>query len=222
MRDSTPSVQADDRSMSRPDLTRLAESLRPFVSATAAPPADDWEVLLPLVLERRRRGKKAGRLAPVESPVLDPQACADLSLAAVEEELRELGYSEQSAPVLLALSRWRRDCDSARSASDRLEHVKGVGRELADRIRLFVLGESVAPVGRAQVRICCRHGWLDMQTELDDWQSTLRGWADGMNVELSTLIRALDEIGARWCGPRPKCLGCPLEPLLPDGGPIEE
>ena len=203
-----------------------------------------WQILVGIVLDRRRRGRGRQQMTPDESPqhslLSSAAACASASLTSLSLELEQNGDPGKSAALLVDLARWWTrsvvvdpdadvtDClrppdrpTVTSTAIEALYTVTGVGRELADRIQLFALKRPVAPVGRHQQRIFCRHGWLDVTTEVEEWQATLLAWSRALDVDLGQLTRWLDATGERWCGPKPKCAACPLAPLLPAAGAID-
>ncbi len=199
-----------------------------------------WTIVVELVLNRRSRSTQTP--VPENSPLSEAAACSKLSTLELAALLEKSRLSTRLAAPLAALARWWADTVSVpdpddasvgdrrdqlpwevrrKRASRSLETVRGVSRELGERIRLFALGEPVVPVSRAAQRVFCRHGWLDLQSEYDDWQSTLSRWAESCDLDRRQITLWLDELGSRWCGPKPKCDECPLNDLLPRGGPYE-
>ncbi|MCY2964050.1 MAG: hypothetical protein NT069_10465 [Planctomycetota bacterium] len=199
-----------------------------------------WTTVVELVLNRRSRSTQTS--VPEDSALIDATACASLSTLELAALLEKSRLSTRLAAPLAALARWWVDNVSVidpedasdgdgrdqppwearrKQASRSLDTVRGVSRELGERIRLFALGEPVTPVSRAAQRVFCRHGWLDLQSEYDDWQSTLSRWAESYSLDRRQITQWLDELGSRWCGPKPKCDECPLKELLPRGGPYE-
>jgi endonuclease-3 related protein len=111
--------------------------------------------------------------------------------------------------------RWEGNSEDLRES---LRSQRGVSLELADRIALFVADLPVFPVDRTTVRIAGRHGWLGVEADYDEWQSTFVP-LEAAPAELRRLSLQFARIGHDHCGPKPKCTGCPLESLLPEGGP---
>ena len=99
--------------------------------------------------------------------------------------------------------------------------MRGVGHELVDRILLLVLEVSTMPLSRAALRVGCRHGWNGLESEYQEWQQLYRQAAEVAGATLSETDRLIRQVGRSHCGTRPKCDGCPLESLLPEGGPYE-
>ena len=100
----------------------------------------------------------------------------------------------------------------------------------ADAILLYALKRPSYPVDRATYRVLVRHGWLDPTATYDEARDLLvdsvTDRADVLNeeedpaVELAELAHGMEQLGRRFCrAAAPHCDGCPLESLLPEGGP---
>jgi endonuclease III len=201
-----------------------------------AVPALGWTTVLNLVAPRRKTSGLAGDPSGMLSEGPEGMANRDpRELATLLEQDQRRG---RQAATLRKLADWwlteigdavppegarrgigRRLLDER--AMTRLRKIPGISQELADRIRLFALGEPVPPVGRAALRVGCRHAWCDLDSDPEEWQAWLRHWAGVAEVELWQLARWIDEVGARWCGPQPHCEDCPLSAFLPPSGPRE-
>lgn len=195
------------------------------------PPAGGWAAALDLVAPRRRSARQApevsrlGTEGPAPFVNREPHELAAL----LEAEQR----SGSRVALLRKLAAWWLARGEPNSASlprgrsldeqsvNQLRRISGVSQELADRIRLFALGEPVVPVGRATLRVGCRHTWCELDSDLEEWQAWLRNWAAAADVATWQLVLWIDEVGSRWCGPQPRCEGCPLAEFLPPGGPRE-
>jgi endonuclease-3 related protein len=111
-----------------------------------------------------------------------------------------------------------------------LSGIRGIGLATADAIVLFALERPSYPVDRATFRILVRHGWLDVSAGYDEARELLVGHAveqgdvpDGEAADrLNDLARGMMQVGRRYCrAAAPKCEQCPLEVVLPEGGPRE-
>jgi endonuclease III len=194
-------------------------------------PVPGWTTALNLVAPRRRMPPRSGessRLLAAGPDWVANQAPQELA-AILEEEQRP---GRQAAPLRKLASWWLAQFDSTppqsagrrfldERAVNQLRKISGISQELSDRIRLLALGEPVPPVGRAAVRVGCRHAWCELESDGEEWQAWIRNWAEVAGVELWQLVGWIDEVGARWCGPQPHCEGCPLAGFLPSGGPRE-
>lgn len=143
--------------------------------------------------------------------------------------IRPAGYFRVKARRLRALLRWIVDRgggdpaaalrgDAAALREDLLR-VHGVGRETADSILLYAGGHPVFVVDAYTRRIAGRHGWTDPGADYD----ALRAWFEGRLPRDAGLYNQLHAevvmAGKDHCRPTPRCEACPLEPLLPRGGP---
>jgi endonuclease-3 related protein len=166
-----------------------------------------------------------------ESLLQSPAQTAAASVTPIAEALAPFPRAANKAAVVLALAKWwlqtfgdelspawNRDLQQ-----DRLElrQIRGLGPETVDRLLLFGAGRAVFPVDRGTLRVMVRHGWLDLPVEDDDAQSLFGSATGGDVTTMRSLARWLHRIGDTHCGRVPECAGCPLEPLLPPGGPID-
>jgi endonuclease-3 related protein len=111
-----------------------------------------------------------------------------------------------------------------------LSAIKGIGPAGADAIALFALDRPSYPVDRATFRVMVRHGWLDASSTYDEARDLIVGRAmeraedrdERAARELVALSLAMAQFGRQYCrAAAPRCAGCPLEHLLPEGGPRE-
>ncbi len=158
----------------------------------------------------------------------DPRAMLALPERRLAALLRPAGYFRVKARRLRALLRWLLDRggdaaaalrgDPARLREDLLG-VHGVGRETADSILLYAGGHPVFVVDAYTRRVLGRHALFDPAADYD----AIRAWFEANLPRDAALFNQFHaEIvvaGKDHCRPRPRCEGCPLEPLLPRGGP---
>jgi endonuclease III related protein len=179
-----------------------------------------------------------------ESGLVDPGRLAVAEVTEIRDALREKGIalSPKTLAPLRNLARWlvrHHDgsvdalFDPHRSAGylrGELAGIKGIGMAGADAILLHALRRPSYPVDRATYRVMVRHGWLDPTATYDEARDTIVDHAigdvdvldDHQALVLSELSHGLDQLGRRWCRATvPHCEGCPLERLLPEGGPRE-
>ena len=193
------------------------------------PPHHGWGAALDLVAPRRRSSNQTPGVSRLGTEGPDTFVNREPhELAALLEAEQRSGSRVALLRKLAAWWRPRLEQDGGLSRGRRmldeqsvhqLRRISGVSQELADRIRLFALGEPVIPVGRAALRVGCRHAWCELDSDLEEWQAWLRNWAVTAEIELWQLVLWIDEVGSRWCGPQPHCEGCPLAEFLPPGGP---
>lgn len=160
----------------------------------------------------------------------DARAMLAAPEARLSEWIRPAGTFRVKARRLRALLEWivdRGDGDPAAalrgdplSLREDLLSVHGVGRETADSILLYAGGHPVFVVDAYTRRVAGRHGWTDPTADYD----ALRSWFEGRLPREAPLYNQLHaEIvmaGKDHCRPSPRCASCPLEPLLPRGGPL--
>ena len=160
----------------------------------------------------------------------DARALLALPEARLAGLLRPAGSFRVKARRLRALLRWilaRGDGDPraalrgdpARIRADLLA-VHGVGPETADALLLYAGGHPVFVVDAYARRVAGRHGWRDPGEDHD----RMRAWFEsGLPRDprvLNELHAEIVTVGKEHCRPVPRCDGCPLEPLLPRGGPL--
>ena len=100
--------------------------------------------------------------------------------------------------------------------------IHGIGPETADSILLYALSRRTFVVDAYTARVLARHGWIDPEADYhqikDYFESQLAGDAAMFNEYHALLVR----LGKEYCRKSPRCQDCPLEDLLPDGGPCGE
>jgi len=160
----------------------------------------------------------------------------------IADALREAGLdlSAQRLALLPRLAHWLvhdhdGDADSLFEPSlpvaqlrDELSAINGLGAPGADAVLLFALDRLSYPVDRATYRVLARHGWLDASAGYDEARDAVVDHATdfagrtGLSATgvLKDLAHGMERLGRKYCrAAAPLCEGCPLEPLLPDGGP---
>ncbi len=184
-----------------------------------------------------------------EAELLTPEGLAEAEVIEIGDAVRKKGRSvsaETLAP-LRNLARWLVDHHEGRVDSlfnpDRssrwlfgeLAAIKGVGIKGADAILLHALKRPSYPVDRATYRILIRHGWLDPSASYEEARGLLidqiapdlaydmekaESLDDREVSELADLAHGLEQVGRRFCrATTTDCGECPLEGLLPEGGP---
>ena len=158
------------------------------------------------------------------------RAMLDLSEARLAELLRPSGFFRLKARRLRALLAWlveRGDGDPVRALDGDPEtlrrdllQVHGVGRETADSILLYAAGHPVFVVDAYTRRVAGRHGWLDPRLDYDRIRAAFEAALPRRAPVYNSCHAELVEVAKRHCRPRPLCDGCPLEPMLPPGGPV--
>jgi len=159
----------------------------------------------------------------------DARAMLALPAARLEALLRPAGFFRVKARRLRALLEWivdRGDGDAAAALRGdpvalraELLAVHGVGRETADSLLLYAAGHPIFVVDAYTRRVAGRHGWRDPAEDYD----RMREWFEAGLPRDARVYNELHAevviVGKEHCRPAPRCDGCPLEPLLPRGGP---
>lgn len=198
-----------------------------------------WGTVVKLIVGRGLSADKLekcwGDLA--ESPLATSRETEVASTAELQEVLEHLGRAGKSAVLLKSVAAWwNRHTDNETWAvpdngmigssqieelRDELRQISGLGLEQADRIMVFVANLPAYPLDRTSLRIAFRHGWLGPEA---DYEETQTFFVQGLNSDVRELEQFSlwsSKIGKEYCGPQPKCEGCPLQHLLPDGGPYQ-
>jgi endonuclease-3 related protein len=180
--------------------------------------------------------------ALAESDLLTPDRLSNAAVPEISDALRQKGVSASASSIapLKHLARWLVDHHGGRVDSffdphrstdwlrGELAAIRGIGLATADAIVLYALKRPSYPVDRATFRVLVRHDWLDPTAGYDEARDLLvdhatdRGAArdeDATN-RLIELAQCMERLGRRYCrAASPRCEGCPLECLLPEGGP---
>lgn len=97
--------------------------------------------------------------------------------------------------------------------------VDGVGPETADAILLYAGEKATFVVDAYTRRVLTRHGWAAASATYDQlktqFEEALPRDAQMFNEYHALLV----EVGKRHCRRTPRCEGCPLVDMLPEGGP---
>lgn len=155
---------------------------------------------------------------------LAPGAILEAADEALHEALRPSGYFRVKAERLRYFCRYlvdNHDGSMARMAEVPLEPlrkellaVKGIGPETADCILLYACGKPVFVIDAYTRRVLRRHGIAMAEAPYDE----LRAWFEERVPRDLVLWKEYHAwfvyAGKDFCRPRPRCEGCPLEPLL--------
>jgi endonuclease-3 related protein len=192
-----------------------------------------FEVLVGAVLVQNTAWKNVekaiGNLR--EEGLLDPRRL----LATEDEELAELirsaGYYRMKTRRLKNLLRMlveRFDGSLEMMFAEPLEElrakllaVNGIGPETADSILLYAGNLPKFVVDAYTYRVFARHGWIDFGTDYHELQAHFESGLERDAVLYNEYHALLVRVGHLHCRKTPKCDGCPLAELLPEGGPLE-
>lgn len=159
---------------------------------------------------------------------LEPHRMHAVAEADLAETIRCAGTYRQKARKLRSFleclhgryegSLWRLSAEPAARLREVLLGIWGIGPETADCILLYAFGMPTFVVDTYTRRIFERHGWIAPGATYE----AVRRFALAelpVNVLVYNDFHAqLVWVGQQYCGPTPRCGGCPLEPWLPKAG----
>ena len=210
-----------------------------------------FETMIAVVLDRGfGAGRwRAGFDGLAEDGLLSPDRLANADFPEIGDALREKGAPAAARTIasLKRLARWvvdqrgagnpLLDADESGHAPaslarlrEELGAIKGIGPAAADALVLFALKRPSYPVDRATFRVLVRHGWLDSTASYDEAHDLVVDRAIDAEDEredqavpvLANLSHGMERLGRQFCrAAAPHCHECPLEHLLPEGGPRE-
>lgn len=192
-----------------------------------------FEVLIGAVLVQNTNWKNVEKaIANLrDQELLDPHSLDHLSVEELEELIRPAGYYRIKAKRLrnllkLLVEHYDGDLEAMFQTSlatlrEELLSINGIGPETADSILLYAGHLPSFVVDTYTLRVFARHGWVGFETEYhelkDYFESGLESDVALFNEYHALLVR----VGKEHCGKTPRCEGCPLAELLPEGGPQE-
>jgi endonuclease-3 related protein len=192
-----------------------------------------FEVLVGAVLVQNTAWKNVERAIGNlrEANLLDPHALGAVALPDLAELIRPAGYFRLKARRLknlldFVLNEHGGSLDAMFAVNlpdlrEQLLRVNGVGPETADSILLYAGQLPTFVVDTYTARVLKRHGWIEPEAGYHAIKEYFESNLDG-NVELFNEYHALlVRVGHLHCRKTPKCEECPLNDLLPEGGPVE-
>lgn len=209
------------------------ELMRSAYGAVEPPSADStWTLFLRVLLGVANDHPTSAALTELlgSSPLASPQTALQTTAGQLAEVLAPIPRGPQKASVVRAVATWWLDQfgetlspewpRDAQFYRESLRAIRGLGPATVDELLLFVAGLKVFPVDRSALRVAVRHGWLDLPVEDAEAQALFVRGLSQAEVDPREFSRLLTLIGEKHCGREPKCDGCPLQPLLPTGGPL--
>lgn len=191
-----------------------------------------FEVIVGAVLVQNTSWKNVERAIQNlrEADLLEPRRLARVPLAELEELIRPAGYYRIKARRLrnllsLIVRRYEGSLERMFSIPmdvlrEQLLQVPGIGPETADSILLYAGGFPTFVVDTYTHRVLARHGWIDFEADYyqikEYFESQLEPDVQLFNEYHALLVR----VGHLHCRRKPKCQGCPLQEMLPPGGPL--
>ena len=237
---SMPNLDDDFREMTRALVERYGGAETGFGGN------DHFEKLIAVLLHRALGPKKGGVAWEClrRADLLEPKRLNEIDLIELIDLVRNraIAITADSLSVVKRLARWvveRHDGDMSDLADsvrldgeirEDLAAIRGIGVAGADALLLHGLERPSYSVDRSSFRILIRHGWADPTKTNEEVRELLTHHASRLAEEdeqqqtriLASLSHGMSQVGRQYCrAARPRCVGCPLEPLLPAGGPLD-
>ncbi len=155
--------------------------------------------------------------------VLDPEKLRDLPHSTLATLIRPAGYYNIKAKRLRSFLDWfheryegsveRMFETSLASLREELLAVKGIGPETADSILLYAGGLPKFVVDAYTYRILLRHGMIADDATYEEIQELFETKLTSDVALWNEYHALLVHAGKDHCKSRPKCEGCPLDPI---------
>ena len=189
-----------------------------------------FEIVVGAVLVQNTNWKNVERALDNlrDAGLLAARSLYELPPEELEQLIRPAGYYRVKARRLRNLLGWL--IDRFDGSLEQMFHtpldvlraellaVSGIGPETADSILLYAGGLPTFVVDAYTTRVLVRHGWIDAEADYyrtkELFEENLPADAALFNEYHALLVR----LGKEYCRKTPKCAGCPLEELLPEGG----
>ena len=164
--------------------------------------------------------------------LLEPHALDQVPPEELEQLIRPAGYYRVKARRLrnllrLLVDRYGGSIEAMFRTSlpelrDQLLAVNGIGPETADSILLYAGGLPAFVVDAYTARVFARHGWIPFDADYHQIQEYFEAGLPQDAAMFNEYHALLVRVGKERCRKkRPRCAGCPLADLLPEGGPHE-
>jgi endonuclease-3 related protein len=168
-----------------------------------------------------------------DAGVMNPHALYKLPPEELAELIRPAGYYQVKAKRLRNLLQYVVEVHDGSLESmfqtelttlrEELLAIHGIGPETADAILLYAAGLPTFVVDTYAHRVLARHGWIGYAAFYDEikehFESSLPRDAALYNEYHALLVR----VGKDYCKrAAPKCEECPLAPMLPASGVVEQ
>lgn len=218
------------------ESSRLASATALLRAAYGSPDLDDsisdWSILVRLLLLGSSADAASGaRAAVLNSPLLNrPAETAQANTGALVELLTPVPRGPQKASLLRSVAAWWQNQFGDETSPEwstgtefyreSLRKIRGLGPATVDELLMFVARLPLFPLDRGTLRVAVRHGWLDLPLEDQDAQSFFIQGLRESAVDPREFSQLISQVAESHCGREPKCDGCPLQPLLPENGPL--
>ena len=197
-------------------------------------PTDPLEVIVGAVLVQGTKWANVARVLDdlKADNTLNFSKLLEIEPSILEERIRPVGFQQRKVPALKGLIGFfstvcggdldaylSRDPEVIRSE---LLKIKGIGAQTADNILLYAANQGVYSVDKYTFRIFQRHGIVGTRAKEGDIKRIFDREFSRDAQEYNDFQAILVRIGRDFCGKSvPNCSTCPLNTLLPQGGPLE-
>jgi endonuclease-3 related protein len=168
-----------------------------------------------------------------DADLLEARALYEVPEEELQELIRPAGYFRVKAVRLRAMLKFlierydgsleamfRRPLAELR---EELLSVHGIGPETADSLLLYAGAMPTFVVDAYTYRIFSRHGWISMESSYHEIQEYFHDRLPADAPMYNEYHALLVNLGKHFCKKsKALCEACPLKPLLPQGGIIEE
>ncbi len=191
------------------------------------------EVMVGAVLTQNTNWKNVERAIENlrEAGLLDLESLRRVHVEELAELIRPAGYYRQKARRLHNLlemirRRYGGSLETMFAADQQtlrrhLLEVNGIGPETADSILLYAGNLPSFVVDAYTARVFKRHGWIEPEADYHTIQEFCESNLPRDTALFNEFHALLVRVGKEHCGTQPRCQGCPLAPLLPEGGPLD-
>jgi endonuclease-3 related protein len=166
-----------------------------------------------------------------QANLLKPRAILNCPASTLERALTPSGYFRVKAARLRSFCAFlveRYGGSMKRMASEPLDRlrpellgVKGIGPETADDILLYACEKPVFVVDAYTRRILSRHGLVRADIGYEDLRAVFERHLDADVSMFKEYHGLIVFTGKDFCRSKPKCVLCPLGPILKKGGAAE-
>ena len=210
----------------REQLNEIYETLlRTFGPQHWWPGETTFEIILGAILTQNTSWTNVAKaIANLKAAdCLEPERLYALDSEQLEQLIRPAGYFRLKTKRLRNFLQWLfddygGDLDTLKQIDTRrlreeLLGISGIGPETADSILLYALDRPVFVVDTYTARVMVRHGLVEPEIDYTQLQYLFESNLEP-DVALFNEFHALIVcVGKDYCKPRPRCPGCPLEPL---------
>jgi len=182
------------------------------------PAKTPYEVIVGAVLTQNTAWGNVEKAIANFGENLSPETVANADLTELTEIIRPVGFFNQKAEYLKAVTAWYANYDydvptvqqkSLTKLRSELLSTKGVGQETADSILLYAFGFPTFVVDAYTVRLCGRYA-----IKAGKGYAEVKAYFEGnlpQSAEVYNSFHALIVINAKeHCREKPTCKGCPL------------